>query len=292
MDGIPSRRIIDDAFLLLFNVTNENSARLGNRQISPATLRKAFHEKAKEFHPDRARALGTDEKMLEASFKNINNAYQILSALVTDNRLYAAFLKSYGPIRVINTKHRNTTGHDTTRGNEFKHRPGSSYAEDLIFAREYYKRHHKASFYYAGSIPRKKLRIGQFLFYNKIIDWMTLINAITWQASVRPKLGEIGMAFKYLDFDAILSIIRHSMAGETFGQTALRIAALTPSQLITLLGYQNGLGYPIGKFFVECNILSEIELAKWLKKMYFHNHIMEGGNPATSSTAGLKKRFR
>ena len=48
--------------------------------------------------------------------------------------------------------------------------------------------------FHLSPIPDRPLRFGQFLYYAGLIDWHTMIDAITWQLNVRPKIGEIGRA--------------------------------------------------------------------------------------------------
>jgi hypothetical protein len=88
---------------------------------------------------------------------------------------------------------------------------------------------------------------------------------------VRPKIGEIGLRCKYLDFDSILYIIRNARIGEEFGKTALRIGVLSQSQLNILLGHQRRLGFPIGRFFIESGLLTAAELERFLRKKAKHN---------------------
>ena len=61
--------------------------------------------------------------------------------------------------------------------------------------------------YYPGNVPKRKLRFGEFLYYNKHIDWDTLIRAVVWQARSRPRLGEIAVR-GYLTRDNVIRILK------------------------------------------------------------------------------------
>ena len=103
-----------------------------------------------------------------------------------------------------------------------------------------------------------------------------MIDAITWQHRVRPKVGEIGRSYRFLDFDAVSRILRVSPRGELFGSTAMKLGVLDRRQLSVMLGKQYQLNYPIGRYFLEKDILSRPEIDHLLVQHRRHNSRFRG----------------
>ncbi|OHD67029.1 MAG: hypothetical protein A2096_16145 [Spirochaetes bacterium GWF1_41_5] len=205
------------------------------KTISKNKLRTAYRAKVKLYHPDLAAKNGVfvPEKIYE-----INNAYRILNFLVNrQNRIPA-------PPRPADGK---------------KHlHPGEP-------------ENKKNNFIYRGSIPHRCLRLAQFLYYNKIISWHTLVDSMIWQYQRRPRLGELAAESSYLDRNSINKIIRNSRPGERFGETARRLGCLTAWQICGLLGKQKQYKCPIGRYFLQAGILSEQRLTEFLAELNRHN---------------------
>jgi curved DNA-binding protein CbpA len=140
MNMLPERNAIENAIRLLFDFERRDFLHISGLAIDPEKLRKAFREKAKQLHPDRARALGADEKYLEAVFKNINNAYQLLIALVSDEELFGAFLKSYEPEPVLKVK---KILQNEGQSPGAYHRSDDRYGNDNISAKDYHLLHQR-----------------------------------------------------------------------------------------------------------------------------------------------------
>jgi len=109
-----------------------------------------------------------------------------------------------------------------------------------------------------------------------VIDWKTMIDAVTWQYRVRPKVGEIGRSYRFLDFMSVNSVLKSSPRGELFGATALKLGVLDPRQLRVMLGKQHQLNYPIGRFFTDHEILSKDEVERLLLLNKRHNRHYRG----------------
>ncbi len=125
--------------------------------------------------------------------------------------------------------------------------------------------------YFHGRVPEKKLRFAQFLYYNGLIDWQSMIDAVTWQMQVRPKIGEIGRVYQFFDHSGILSIIRERERTELFGGAALRLGMVNLFQLNAMVGKQRSLNYPIGRFFLEKGIFSSRDMETLLLRSKHHN---------------------
>ncbi len=230
-----------------------------------------FRRRALELHPDRAGTLGIPPDRLEKAFKRLHGAYRLLSRLVEDEALRNRVIEADRPAAV-----RRASGLWTPREPE----PRERHRHDTAPARSDVTRAHAdesdAPRYYRGRVPQSELRFAQFLYYNRVIDWKTMIEALTWQHRVRPKVGEIGRSYKFLDFDAVSRILRVSPRGELFGSTAMKLGVLDRRQLFVMLGKQHQLNYPIGRYFLEEDILSKPEIDHLLAQHRRHNSAFRG----------------
>ncbi len=261
---------IENAFALVFGNINRFSGDYYQR-LDPEKAKRAFRRKAKELHPDRASVTGMDEETLEASFKSLVDAYRIVSTLMADKALFSSFIDSVnrrnGTRRAPDTIRQSSGSYDPRARGERWTRTGSP----ELHPRKYRLRNRAKSFFFSGALPDRRLRTAQYLYYTGRIDWKTLIDALTWQAMARPRIGEIGIAYGYLDFAHTIDIIRHSRFGELFGSTASRIGALTPQEIARILVFQRSLGRPIGRFFIDSGIFTPERLNTYLEEMRIHN---------------------
>ncbi len=216
-----------------------------------------FRARALELHPDRASVLGREPDELNSAFRRLHSAYRVLGAVVDNPALKASLAARARPGGQSPPDGRFwTPATDSRAGGP----TGSGFAADAEERR-----------YYAGRVPESELRFAQFLYYNRVIDWKTMIEAVTWQYRVRPKVGEIGRSYRFLDFSSIGAVLRESPRGELFGTTALKMGLLDRRQLSVMLGKQYLLNYPIGRYFVEHGILSKPEVEHLLNENRRHN---------------------
>lgn len=196
------------------------------------TLKRAYHERVMQSHPDRAETLGLARDILEGEFKRVNQSYQTL----------LEFLKSRE--KVLQTRKINPRQAET-RANQ--------------------------SFFYRGKIPQRKLRFGEYLYYSGLVDWNTFIHALVWQMQNRPRFGEIALQLGYLKRDDLNEIIRAKSVRERFGDAALRLGHITDHQRFVVLGRQRVFGKPVGRYFSErCHFGPEF-LKKKLDEHARHN---------------------
>ncbi len=124
---------------------------------------------------------------------------------------------------------------------------------------------------YEGPVPNRRLMLGHFLYYSGIINWRTIIQALIWQRTERPRLGELGHRFGMLSEHEILHILQNRPPLKPFGETALDLGLLTEPQLRMLVFHQKRLQKKFGEFFVEKKILQPEELRMLLSKYQQHN---------------------
>ncbi len=129
---------------------------------------------------------------------------------------------------------------------------------------------------YQGSLPNRRLLLGHFLYYSGLINWRTIIQALIWQRTERPRLGEIGRRFGLLNEADVVQILRNRPILQPFGQTAMELGLLSQPQLQMLVAHQKRLQKKFGEFFLEKQILEPNELRTLLQQYQEHNASISG----------------
>ncbi len=168
--------IVEKALKLVFGESSQQAKLDDLNSLDERVLKSAFRKKAMHVHPDRAEVLELDVHVLERLFKRLHGAYRLLNRVLVDESL------------LVNTP---------------VHRRANRPMQTEPAAR-----------YFTGRTPQGKLRFAQFLYYNGHIDWQSMIDAITWQLIVRPKIGDIGRAYGFFDHSGILSVQNSGQIGK------------------------------------------------------------------------------
>jgi hypothetical protein len=140
-----------------------------------------------------------------------------------------------------------------------------------VYPRKPARRGVVADHFYQGSVPRTKLKFGIYLYYRRLVSWRTLIDALTWQRTSRPLIGQIAVNWDFLKLEDIDAIIRSSATHEVFGETALRLRLLSHYEIHALLGKQASYDCHIGRFFVEGRALTSNQIEKLIEEFRAHN---------------------
>jgi hypothetical protein len=206
--------------------------------IQSAGIKRAYRKRALETHPDRF-VHRADVKNNAEMFIETNQAYELL----TD------FIKSRDnpALRRTITKKRPRRTHSNRRAA---------------------RRHGN---FYKGKIPSRQLHLGQYLFYSGSISWETLIKAIIWQRSQRPRMGDIARGWRMLNDRQIVWLISQRKLGEKLGETAVRLKILKKHQVNTMMYHQGRQQRPFGEYFVIHNILGQAELDRLVHTLKEHN---------------------
>ncbi|MFH7319647.1 molecular chaperone DnaJ [Desulfurivibrio sp. D14AmB] len=125
---------------------------------------------------------------------------------------------------------------------------------------------------YQGPLPNRRLLLGHFLYYSGITSWRTIVQALIWQRSNRPKIGEISRRFGLLDDAAIEMVLKSRQGLQPFGQSALKLGLLDESQLRLLIQVQQRMQRKFGEYFVEHGLLQPRQLARLLQEYHEHNN--------------------
>lgn len=213
------------------------------KELQPSELKAAYRKKAFETHPDRSKIVGRDEDRMNREFIKAAMAYEKLISIIKDKNKH-----------VFNEKR------------DVKESRAKYYNTRDVFPDHYYK----------GSMPKRKLLLGQFLYYSGLISWKTLISAISWQKRQRPLIGQIAMSWGMLSSFDIKSILEYrAMEGsykEKFCKYAWSKGYINLFERMALVGKQRSLQRPIGEYFTkEEGIFSAGKIEILLEKMWRHN---------------------
>ncbi|MCD6199987.1 MAG: J domain-containing protein [Deltaproteobacteria bacterium] len=218
------------------------------RYLRLSDLRAAYRKKALETHPDRAKTLGKDKAEMNVHFIKATLAYEKLSTVINDG----------GPVLLKEASFAKKTNKKT-------------------FSKE--KPYKKASsYFFNGKVPKRKLLLGQFLYYSGCISWNTCINAVVWQRRQRPHIGQIALDWEMISAKDIHNILKGRDFREKFGESAIRRGYLTPYKLMALLGKQRSLQPPIGEYFVRHWNLTTQKMEEIVGKQHDHNRKVFWGN--------------
>ena len=209
------------------------------RQLTVATVRAAFRRLALHTHPDRVPGSADCRMFIEAT-----RAYELLMT----------FLLARRPV---------SSPHEPThpRGSQ---RAAGSHAGKTRPARG-------REIYYRGPLPRRRLRLAEFLYYSGYISWQSLVSALVWQRRGRPKFGEIARQLRMLSPSDMTRVLSSRGKHEQTGAAASRLRLLSVEEVRRILRIQRGRQRPIGRYFVEKERMSDKELSRLLRDLFQHN---------------------
>lgn len=121
------------------------------------------------------------------------------------------------------------------------------------------------------AIPCRKLLFGHFLFYAGVTNWQTIIKALVWQRTGRPRLGEIGRRFGWLTDQDILFILKRRSLSVSFGASAVALGLLSDRQLQLMLFQQNRLQKKFGEYFIHHKLLTPTQINELAHQFSRHN---------------------
>ena len=129
------------------------------------------------------------------------------------------------------------------------------------------------------TLPKRPLRIGEFLYLSGKISWSELINGLVWQKRTKPRLGELAVVRGYLEKDQVKKVLefcvrrkRTGVREYRFGEAAVAMGILPPESMEKLLRSQKCL-HPLGSYFIREEILSRNDLISLLTDLNRHNFL-------------------
>jgi hypothetical protein len=249
---------LSDACTLLFGENTEASPEF-IRYMQIAGLKAAFRNLAMRNHPDMASQIGVAAPVLQQRFTEIRQAYELLLPYVAGERRLPSWQTprpDYEAPEAAPPPKRTTTAYPFKAG-------------DRRFLRR--SAHQGKQTFSKGHLPKRILRIGEFLYYSSRVSWENMFSALVWQRLSRPRLGEIALEKGFFTASDMLDIRRFRQIGEPIGATALRLRIIEANQLRLLLGCQKIYNAPLGRYFVDEDILTPYELAQQLNLQRAHN---------------------
>jgi hypothetical protein len=129
----------------------------------------------------------------------------------------------------------------------------------------------RSPLYYHGPLPRRRLRLAEFLYYSGRVSWQSLIASIVWQRTSKPKFGELAKELRAISGRDLVNILRAKRRHEQTGETARRLRLLSAEEVARILRLQRARHKPIGRYFVEKERMPSAELARILWELFRHN---------------------
>ena len=205
------------------------------------TLRKAFRKRAFETHPDRANALGRSEATLTVEFRELEHAYELVTAHLS------------APVPVPAPQPRQPA--PAPRGRPSRYAPppaspprarASRYAPPPASpprARPA-RPAADAELFFKGPMPRRELRFAEFLYYSGVVSWQQLVAAITWQLQHRPRVGELAVACGLMTKQEVAQLLGQRLRTRSqtaFAQFAVDEGRISAAQRTRLLSQQRSM---------------------------------------------------
>lgn len=222
-------------------------------QLRLQNVKKSFRELAKRHHPD-SYPEHPDIPCDAGLFRKASQAYQLLCTYIRERDLTAASRPQ-------------PRAPDAQQDNNWwaKQQPA-----ERVFRRR--PRHVKPmrsadDVYYDGPLPTFRLKLGLFLYYRGVVPYSSVVKALIWQRDMRPPIGDLAVAWGWLE-PHFVSVIRSAteLTG-SFGEKAVDLGLLTRSQIGVLLLHQRLMQAHVGRYFVSKGYLTEKELGQ-----YIHEH--------------------
>lgn len=217
--------------------------------VQPSGVKSAYRKKAKETHPDlfAGDPIHIQQKQTEV-FRQIMQAYDVLNLFFKqrEDGVWRPGTVRPRPFR--------TEKQAAPKGSS-PERPSDN-GDDI---------------YYHGPIPKRRLQVGQYLYYRGKITFGGLIKAVIWQRKQRPSFGDIAVQWGLLDSDGVKRIFSLCGKPRLFGEKAVELGLLTVFQVNAILLYQQSRQNRIGAYFVQNNILSQYDLDRLILDLKQHN---------------------
>ena len=246
------------------------------RQLTVATVRAAFHRLALRTHPDRASGPADGALFIEAS-----RAYELLMAFLLsrrtpeDARRQGAYQGPAGSARprprapgqnpfTAGQRQSAGAGQRQSAGPGHPHTGGAAHGAKARAERG-------REIFYHGPLPRRRLRLAEFLYYSGCISWQSLISSIVWQRSGRPKFGEIARQLQLVSASDMTRVLLARVRHEQTGAAAARLRLITVEDVRRVLTIQRARQRPIGRYFVERERISDPEMTRLLHELFRHN---------------------
>jgi hypothetical protein len=152
--------------------------------------------------------------------------------------------------------------------------------------------------YWAGKVPRRPLRLGEYLFYRGAIPWDVLIQAIVRQKGARPNFGTLASLGGHVTQPELASGLRGRRPGERLGDALVRLGLLEAAAVEALLEEQRRMQRPLGWHLVRMGSVPGGQIPALLAGLWRHNGSLRspvrspGQDPRAAGAPGYRSRSR
>ena len=233
-------------------------------------LKTTYRRRALETHPDRARFVGRAESVLTAEFHRVAEAYRVLSQLSGGSLPQEFEEAEVGPKPSAPPRRAQAQAAPAPRPPP---RPAAPpVAEPEAGAAPGHRVRYSV---HPDTLPRRRLRFAEYLYYSGRVPWTAFVESIPWQRRQRPPVGRIAVQWGFLEPGDVSWILEErrlrGAQSVLFGEFAVRIGYLTSFQLLAVLGRQLRLQKRIGEFFVERSYIEADEIDGIRRRIARHN---------------------
>ncbi len=214
--------------------------------LYPSGVKAAFRSRARETHPDSRPAIPERYHHHLPAFHEVTAAYGQLARYCQQRTLREQLRTRSSATPTNNPSHRSRTSSA----------PGT-HASDEVF--------------YAGDVPQRKLLLGRYLYFRKIIPYHLLLASLAWQRQQRPSIGQLARNWGWLKTNEVLCVLKSINVSGRFGEKAQQLELLTGRQVKMLLTCQQQRQRRLGDYFVEHGHLSRRQLDRIMIEFNEHN---------------------
>jgi hypothetical protein len=253
------------------------------QSLDVAAVRRAYRVMAVASHPDAVRRSGAQQGQADGKcFIEASLAYELLMGYLLNRKAGGAPTRATRPRAEPGRTARRAGGEKRGTG-EKKGAGDKRAASDKRSAGDKRGASDKPSggerrssravepLFYRGPMPRRRLRLAEFLYYTGRVSWQSLIAAIVWQRASQPRFGELARELQDISSQDLARILGSRLRKEQTGQAAQRLRILTSQQVERILRMQRARRRMIGRYFIEKESMSSAMLSTILREMYRHN---------------------
>jgi hypothetical protein len=235
-------------------------------------LRAAWRRRVLETHPDRAAVLGRSEAELQREFRSVSEAFALLESYAgAAGATPAPQRPRAGPV-VTPSPPRGTVRPPPPRS-AGPRRPAEP--PPRAPPRPPMPPVAEAAEGSGPRLPRRRLRLAEYLYYSGRVGWQDYVAAVAWQRGQRPAIGRLAVELGLLGQRDVSDLLerrrRDGAQAEPFGEFAVRRGFLTRTQLLAVVGRQKQGERRIGQYFMERGLLNTLELDAARLALFGHN---------------------
>jgi hypothetical protein len=267
-----------DAYQRLFVSTGTVAEQLTRvRALHKTELKRAYRKRAQETHPDRL-----PNNQQHDAFRSVVAAYELLK-LVQEGVVDVATRRVETPSWVDNPESIQANSYARKAWQRLHPQPQGRRPAAAATAQQSSETRvgnkdalaHLGHYFYEGTVPKRPLLFGQFLYYSGRITWRQLIDGLVWQRRRRPLTGQLACELGFLNTHDVGVILatrqREGRFDIPFAEYAELLGYLTPYQRRVLCSRLLLRQHPLGQYYVQEGIVPQSELSRFLVAQRRHN---------------------